>query len=39
MKSCVSFEKQQSTLISKDSDKGHDVMVKVAYKASGVMFL
>jgi len=39
MKSCVSFQKNQRTLISNVSDKGHDVLVKVAYKASAFMFL
>jgi hypothetical protein len=39
MKSRVSFQKNQGTLISNVGDKGHDVLVKVAYKASAVMFL
>jgi hypothetical protein len=39
MKSCVSFQKHQRTLISKVNDKEHDVLVKVACKASAVVFL
>jgi hypothetical protein len=39
MKSGVSFKKNQRTLISNVSDKGHDVLVEVAYKASAVMFM
>jgi len=39
MKSYVSLQKHQRTSISNVNDKGHDVLVKVAYKASAVMFL